>query len=323
MRAVVAVRLAIRPRLRLPPEGPRNAQRRRWRLPPLALPAAAYWLAMGLLTYGFTQLGPHPLDEALASERKTPQAVRPVEEAPARDLPPPAPVATPTSEPSRVPEPLAQTEPADSAAPSTPAEPSEASRPELAAGGEAAPQPRREAREREEPSVTTLPSSPPLAQFPEFSDSAPARERERASSGPRLNGLFEPEREPAPGSDEPAPPQEPSTGAAIAVGSCEAAIAHNNEELELGARRGSADITREAYASILQNGSYLAGCSIPERTVFEVCAAVKNGRTVGITVVSSPPNAAVNTCVRRAVSRLHFPVSERLDVTHTRFNAAR
>lgn len=323
MRAVVAVRLAIRPRLRLPPEGPRSAARPRWRLPPLALPAAGYWLAMGLLTYGFTQLGPHPLDEAFASEREPPQAVRPAEEAPAPDVAPPAPAATPTSEPSVATEPLAQTEPDVAVAPApTPAlaEPTEPP-PRADSAPRRTEEPR--VREQEETPVTTLPSSPALADFPDFSDSAPVRERERASGGPRLNGLFEPHGEPAPPSDAPAPAREPATSGAVAVGSCEAAIAHNNEELELGARRGPADITREAYAGILQNGSYLAGCSIPERTVFEVCAAVKNGRTVGITVVSAPPSPAVNACVRRAVSRLNFPVSERLDVTHTRFNAAR
>jgi hypothetical protein len=318
MRAVVAVRLAIRPRLRLPPEGPRRAARPRWRLPPLALPAAGYWLAMGLLTYGFTQLGPHPLDEAFASEREPEQAVRPVEEAPARYVPPLEPVTAPTSEPSAVAEPLAQTapdaalEPAPTRASPEPSPPTE-------------PTPRRTEQppteERARLPVTALPSSPPLGDFPEFSDSAPTREQDRASNGPRLDGLFE-RGETPPKPEEPRSPP-PSTDLAVAVGSCEAAIAHNNELLELGARRGPADITREAYASILQNGSYLAGCSIPERTVFEICAAVKNGRTVGITVVSSPPSPAVNACVRRAVSRLNFPVSERLDVTHTRFNAAR
>jgi hypothetical protein len=93
--------------------------------------------------------------------------------------------------------------------------------------------------------------------------------------------------------------------------------------LPWGAAGAPADITREAYASILQNGRYLSACSIPDRTVFEICAAVKDGRAVGITIVSSPASPELNACVRKAVARLKFPQNSRLDVTHTRFDAVR
>ena len=93
--------------------------------------------------------------------------------------------------------------------------------------------------------------------------------------------------------------------------------------MDLGGPRAPADITREAYASILQNGSYLAGCRIPERSVFEICAAVKDGRAVGITVASTPRSGELEACVKAAVSRLKFPESSKLDVTHTRFDASR
>ena len=66
MRAPVAVHLAIRPRLTFPTELP-AARGRRWRLPPLARPALVYWRWRAALTYGFTQLGPHPLDEAVSA----------------------------------------------------------------------------------------------------------------------------------------------------------------------------------------------------------------------------------------------------------------
>jgi hypothetical protein len=105
--------------------------------------------------------------------------------------------------------------------------------------------------------------------------------------------------------------------------SCEAAIARNQEEMTIGGARGPADITRDAYAAILENGRYLSGCSIPERSVFEICAAVRDGRAVGITVTSNPRSPGLESCVRRAVSRLKFPSNSRLDVTHTRFDAAR
>jgi hypothetical protein len=123
----------------------------------------------------------------------------------------------------------------------------------------------------------------------------------------------------------PAPPpsRDSEREAPTTVSSCENAIARNNEHIAIGGARGPSDITREAYAGILQNGRYLSGCSIPDRTVFEICAAVRDGRAVGITVTSSPQNASLNACVRRAVSRLKFPQNPRLDVTHTRFDAVR
>jgi hypothetical protein len=50
---------------------------------------------------------------------------------------------------------------------------------------------------------------------------------------------------------------------------------------------------------------------------------VKDGRAVGITVVSNPGSPELNACVRRAVTSLAFPENSRLDVTHTRFDAVR
>jgi hypothetical protein len=53
----------------------------------------------------------------------------------------------------------------------------------------------------------------------------------------------------------------------------------------------------------------------------EVCAAVRDGRAVGITVVTRPADARVRACVRNAVAALPFPKSPRLDITRTRFDA--
>lgn len=109
-----------------------------------------------------------------------------------------------------------------------------------------------------------------------------------------------------------------------AVGSCEAAAATANDEVDLTKAGSRApDVTRDAYASLLDNGRYLAGCRIPNHVRFEICAAVRDGRAVGVTVTTTPRNAGVAACVRAAVSRLSFPVSPRLDVTRTRFEATR
>jgi hypothetical protein len=325
MRALMAVRLDIRPRLVLRDE-PTAKARRRWRLPPLTVPAVTYWLAMAALTYGFARLGESPIEPALASE---PLPAEPFEAAP----PPASPVSEPSPPPAEVAAPLAAP-----AAP-TPELDSATEPPAAQASLASEPEPRPLAREEREaeppvstsaPPVATLPSEAPLARldFPEFTDSSRTRAPERASDGPRIDGLFPraSERpETAPDRDQPAPSAPPKSDASAPVvgTSCEAAIARNNENYELGGPRGPADITRGAYASILENGRYLSGCSLPARSVLEICAAVKGGRAIGVTVSSNPPSAALNACVRSAVSRLRFPESPRLDVTRTRFDAAR
>ncbi len=321
--ARLVVRLDIRPRLTLPPER-RAAVRRRWSMPPLALPAAGYWLAMGALTYVFAHLGPHPLEpaEAEAFERDTEQSRptpfdrRAVQEtvtsppSPVADAPAPAePVPAPVAEPASV---VADTKDDEREIRDN----SKAGRREDFLGsrhereqGEAEP------RRAEEPRVALS--------FPEFTDSSRPPKRERAADGPRIDSLFEPpEERPARDTPPDAPPPPASEPDAPAVASsCEAAIARNNEQLTIGAARGAPDISREAYAGILQNGRYLSGCSIPERTVFEICAAVKDGHAIGITILSNPPISKLNSCVRSAVARLQFPQNSRLDVTHTRFEA--
>ncbi|HYP87991.1 MAG TPA: hypothetical protein VEQ59_07550 [Polyangiaceae bacterium] len=277
---------------------------------------------MAALTYVFAHLGPHPLEQAFAAEREpVPEPTRAPEPPPAE---PQESEPTHTAEPSAAP--LADA--LDSAVPAAEPPAVEAA---LASARET--QPRRDlekvARARSEPpseresvASVSLPDGPPAA-FPEFTDSSRSARRERAADGPRIGSLFEratdAPSDPAPAAPSPAQSKPESRGGPLM--SCEAAVARNAEQLTIGGPRGPADITREAYASILQNGRYLAGCRVPERTVIEICAAVKNGRAVGVTVVSNPPAGTLDSCVRGAVAGLSFPQNERLDVTHTRFDA--
>jgi hypothetical protein len=126
--------------------------------------------------------------------------------------------------------------------------------------------------------------------------------------------------------DRPSPPVErepvrPPPPAPASVSSCEAVLATANEVMDMTAARGAPDITRGAYASTLERGGYLAPCGVPDSMALEVCAAVRDGRAVGITVVTRPSDGRVRACVRNAVAALPFPKSPRLDVTRTRFDA--
>jgi hypothetical protein len=266
---------------------------------------------MGALTYFFANLGESPLDLATAAALDEPVSVPVSEPEPAPPLAPvpaPAPAVTVPQPPELQPE----TEPERALA--TRSEP-ETHHEDLPPPTSHEPAPRAEPRARREEPVARL-------QFPEFTDSSTPGQRERAADGPRIDSLFE-RRADQPGGDvaAPAPAPDSEREAPITMSSCENAIARNNEQISIGGPRGPTDITREAYAGILQNGRYLSGCSIPDRTVFEICTAVRDGRAVGVTVTSSPPSSSLNACVRRAVSRLKFPQNPRLDVTHTRFDA--
>ena len=124
---------------------------------------------------------------------------------------------------------------------------------------------------------------------------------------------------------EPAPRPEPEPQPTVRqYGSCEAAIASANDEIDM--RRGGArvpDLPTEAFSRVLDNGAYLSGCGIPETMAVNICAAIRQGRAVGVTITTQPASARVRRCVASAVRRLSFPAHPRLDVARTRFDAVR
>ena len=101
--------------------------------------------------------------------------------------------------------------------------------------------------------------------------------------------------------------------------SCEAAQASYVEEMNVGGPRGQADITGGQYASILNRGSYFAHCGVSDSAKISICAAVQNGRAVGVTVVLNPRNRGAESCIAAGVRGLSFPSNPKLDVTHTNF----
>ncbi len=101
--------------------------------------------------------------------------------------------------------------------------------------------------------------------------------------------------------------------------SCEAAQASYVEEMNVGGPRGQADITGGQYAAILNRGSYFAHCGVSDSAKISICAAVQNGRAVGVTVVLNPRNRGAEGCIAAGVRGLSFPSNPKLDVTHTNF----
>jgi eukaryotic-like serine/threonine-protein kinase len=103
--------------------------------------------------------------------------------------------------------------------------------------------------------------------------------------------------------------------------SCEGAQARYVEEYKIG-NSGPPDLTAGAYGAVLNRGSYLNACNVPSNMEVNICAAVQNGRAVGVTVTTSPQNGGVASCVAGQVRGLPFPSNPRLDVARTTFAAS-
>lgn len=101
--------------------------------------------------------------------------------------------------------------------------------------------------------------------------------------------------------------------------SCEAAQNAYVEEMKMGSPQGQADLTAGQFQAVLGNGTYLNACGVPDSTSVRVCAAIQNGRAVGVTVSTSPSSGSLNACVASKVRGMSFPSHPKLDVTRTTF----
>ena len=100
--------------------------------------------------------------------------------------------------------------------------------------------------------------------------------------------------------------------------SCEGAQAKYVEDYSKDA---PPDLSAGAYGNVLNRGTYLNACSVPPSVAVNICAAVQNGRAVGVTVSTTPSNPGLNSCIAGQVRALSFPAHPRLDVSRTSFAA--
>ncbi len=100
-------------------------------------------------------------------------------------------------------------------------------------------------------------------------------------------------------------------------GSCEAAQAKYVEDYS---QKGiPPDLTAGSYAGTLSKGTYLNSCGVPSNMGVSICAAIQNGRAVGVTVVTTPSSPTHASCVKSAVMSMGFPAHPRMDVVRTTF----
>jgi hypothetical protein len=103
--------------------------------------------------------------------------------------------------------------------------------------------------------------------------------------------------------------------------SCKQARAAYVEHWSIGDDQGMPDLTAGQLAGVLGDGHYLAECRVPSLVEVSICAAVQQGRALGVTVVTRPRAPRLERCVDAAVRELGFPVHPRMDVTQTVFRA--
>jgi hypothetical protein len=96
-----------------------------------------------------------------------------------------------------------------------------------------------------------------------------------------------------------------------------AASTSSLEPVDVYGRASDSDLTDAQLSAPL--GNVLSGCGVPDNMRVTVSVAVKLGRAAGVTVVTDPPNSSVAFCVDRAVRRLRWPTSPKLDSLVTRF----
>jgi hypothetical protein len=101
--------------------------------------------------------------------------------------------------------------------------------------------------------------------------------------------------------------------------SCEQARARYIEEISIGGKQGQADLTAGQLGQVLNNGSYIIACGTPQSTKVTVCAAIQNGRAVGVTITTNPPDGRVASCIAGRVRGMSFPSNPKLDITTTQF----
>jgi|SRR5882672_2691399 len=114
------------------------------------------------------------------------------------------------------------------------------------------------------------------------------------------------------------PAPSPKSGGSSDGITCEDAQAQNVEEVDLHGG-GQVDLTAKDFAAVLNNGTYLAPCEVPEASKIQICVAVRGGGAVGVTVTLDPSNPDLEVCVAKQVRTLAFASHPKMDIVRVHF----
>ena len=111
----------------------------------------------------------------------------------------------------------------------------------------------------------------------------------------------------------------PGNGGGFVGGmSYEQALNSNNNEITIGAKAGP-DLTDAQLGAPLRSASFISGCGAPDSMHAQVKVAIKNGRAIGVTVTTLPPDQGVAACIDRHVRGLGWPANPKMDTTTTNY----
>lgn len=99
----------------------------------------------------------------------------------------------------------------------------------------------------------------------------------------------------------------------------EARDAHPDEVGPGAARHDQPEPPDHQFSGPLSHGSYLEACSVPADTRIEVCAAIAEGKALGVTVATRPADVDKEKCIAGRVREISFPSHPRLRVVRASF----
>jgi hypothetical protein len=142
-----------------------------------------------------------------------------------------------------------------------------------------------------------------------------APRRRPKKSAPRLFSAPRPKKKPSEARQARSPAAhavEPPPHAGPTGPSYESAIAGNVQRLAPGTVEAP-DLTDAELAGPLRDGSFLDTCGVPGSTHVTVKVAIRNGRSVGISVYSTPPSQSIAGCIEQHVRGLQWPSNAKMD----------
>ncbi len=114
--------------------------------------------------------------------------------------------------------------------------------------------------------------------------------------------------------------EELSVQIAVSTGkSCEKAMDENPQTIDMGKKNSKPDLTNEQLGAPMRNSTFFGKCGLPDSANADICAAVKQGKVLGVSVKVTPSNNRVAACIDKSTRKLSFPQSDKLDVVKQHF----
>lgn len=101
---------------------------------------------------------------------------------------------------------------------------------------------------------------------------------------------------------------------AVSTGkSCERAQDENPQTVQMGKADSRPDLTREQLGAPIGASNAAVTCALPDSSHAKICALVRNGKPLGVTVNVDPIDNRVAACIDKRIRGLRFPLSDKPD----------